>query len=46
MTDMVSDESKNDAEVTSRVRWSNRDVGRYEKSSVRDFRKLFGKTNE
>ena len=46
MTDMVGDESNYDTEVTSRVRWSNRDIGRHEKSSVRDFRMLFGKTNE
>jgi len=32
-----------DTEVTSGVRWSNRDIGRHEKSMIRDFRKLFGR---
>ena len=35
-----------DTKVTSRVRRSNRNTGRHAKSSVRDFRKLFGKTNK
>ena len=45
-SDMVSDKSNYDMEVTSRVRWSNRDIGRQGKSSLIDLRELSGKTSK